>query len=511
MTALTPTPEQMAIIEAICKTQDSIIVEAYAGAAKTTTIELALSALNPIQGQVLALAFNTKIKKELGARLPPTVDVLTLNGLGHRAWSRALGKTLRLNTSKLYQIVSETLRAASRQKEKELPLEVKHLVEMARSVGLCHESSPLPPRKLFPDSPQTWADLASDWDLSNDQETIQFARQSLLKSIQLALTGEIDFADQIYMPTCFGGRFQKYPLVVIDEAQDLSPLNHVMLKQVASGRVVAVGDSHQAIYAFRGADTASMEKLTATFSMHKLALSTSFRCPKAVIKLVQQKIPEIQPAPQAKEGSVKSISAWNENLFLPGSAILCRNNAPLVRLAFRLLAKGKSLQMLGRDIEKGMERLLKQIMSEHQPASKEALIQSLEAWRSRSLAEAAQNNKKYKLPGIEDRAESLKALIEHCRNPTNPNDVQKEIKKLFENSSGTLVLATGHKAKGLEWNTVYHIDPWLIPNKYAKAAAAQGNLAPLQQDQNLDYVIMTRAKENLYLIRSDGWTRQHQL
>ncbi len=37
---MTPTPEQQAIIDAACKTQDSILVNALAGAAKTSTLDL---------------------------------------------------------------------------------------------------------------------------------------------------------------------------------------------------------------------------------------------------------------------------------------------------------------------------------------------------------------------------------------------------------------------------------------------------------------------------------------
>jgi hypothetical protein len=43
----------------------------------------------------------------------------------------------------------------------------------------------------------------------------------LTDSIRLAYEGQIDFDDQIYMPTLFGGTFPRFPLVMVDEAQDL--------------------------------------------------------------------------------------------------------------------------------------------------------------------------------------------------------------------------------------------------------------------------------------------------
>lgn len=53
---------------------------------------------------------------------------------------------------------------------------------------------------------------------------------------------------------------------------------------------------------------------------------------------------------------------------------------------------------------------------------------------------------------------------------------------------GTIHLLTGHKAKGLEWPTVYHLDPWLLGES--------------EQELNLAYVIQTRAMESYYEIES---------
>ena len=53
---------------------------------------------------------------------------------------------------------------------------------------------------------------------------------------------------------------------------------------------------------------------------------------------------------------------------------------------------------------------------------------------------------------------------------------------------GTIRLMTGHKAKGLEFETVYFLDPWLCRED--------------EQDLNLRYVIQTRSLNNLYEINS---------
>lgn len=59
------------------------------------------------------------------------------------------------------------------------------------------------------------------------------------------------------------------------------------------------------------------------------------------------------------------------------------------------------------------------------------------------------------------------------------------------NLHSPLKLMTGHKSKGLEFDTVYFLDETLIGND--------------KQEPNLRYVIQSRAKLNLTYIRSDGF------
>jgi DNA helicase-2/ATP-dependent DNA helicase PcrA len=96
----------------------------------------------------------------------------------------------------------------------------------------------------------------------------------------MAMKGDCDFNDQVLMPTIFHGAFPRYPLILGDEAQDLSALNHATLRKlVGKRRLIAVGDPCQAIYGFRGAHEESMSLLREEFDMRELPLTISFRCP----------------------------------------------------------------------------------------------------------------------------------------------------------------------------------------------------------------------------------------
>lgn len=65
---MTPTPEQVAIVEAAKQTNDNLLVSALAGAAKTSTLVLIAKALQ--KHPILCLAFNKRIATEMQERLP---------------------------------------------------------------------------------------------------------------------------------------------------------------------------------------------------------------------------------------------------------------------------------------------------------------------------------------------------------------------------------------------------------------------------------------------------------
>src|SRR5258708_12546088 len=100
---LIPTPEQQAIIEAGRSTTDNLLINALAGAAKTSTLVMIAHAL-PAQ-PILSLAFNKRIAVEMASRLPGHVLCKTLNAIGHGVWQQATSGRLTLNTKKSYNIL----------------------------------------------------------------------------------------------------------------------------------------------------------------------------------------------------------------------------------------------------------------------------------------------------------------------------------------------------------------------------------------------------------------------
>jgi hypothetical protein len=505
--SFSPTPEQAAIVEAI-QSPDSCMVNAYAGAAKTTTLQLASQ---KVRVPALALAFNKKIARELEGRVPGNFTVKTLNGLGHGAWARTLppGTTITLDDRKLGKLVTQVA------KERKVDLASQQWDDLRRLVSGAMQAGIVPAdegRGLRPDNHDAWESIADDlWINLDDFEFLyDMAHEILVRSIAMARQGIISFDDQVYCSTCLGGRFAGFPVVLVVEAQDLCTLNHAMLALSIrdGGKLVAVGDPKQAIYSFRGADSASMAKIRGLRdSWIDLPLATTFRCPKRIVARQLAHAPGFKAWHTNCEGEVRGLAQtpeaswdWGDIAGLQPSpssriAILCRNNGPLLSMAFRLIRQGIGVTMLGRDLGKGLASLSKKLAPDD---STSAVIVSalITEWLERETSLALANDHPERVASFEDRAECLRAVIASA-GVRDAGGLRQALARLFAREDGLVVLGSIHRAKGLEWDLVVHLDPWRIPSKWAKKAAMKGDDSQLQQEYNLRYVVETRTKHTL--------------
>ena len=481
---LKPTDEQVAILDAMRTTEDNLLVEAYAGSGKSTMCEMIQAEHN---GPALYVAFakadadgfgmekdpfgaNTKVKKPI---LKTTTKSQTLNSLGHGVWGGVV-KKLSFDNGKLYLILSNMfneLKGKDKQNAWDQYSEIKEAVGMARHLGYIPDGK-FPHGRRLCDRDILEARLENKlspfaWSIVDD---------ALTTSIKAAYDGLIDYDDQIYMPGLFGGTFPRFPLVLIDESQDLSPTNHAMLdKLCVASRVVAVGDRWQSIYYFRGAETGGVDKIKHKFSMAEYPLSVSFRCPKAIVEAAHWRVPELK---WIKDGGKYEILTEMVAGNIPeGAAIVCRNNAPLLRAAFALLSGKRSVQVVGSDISAKIVKLLKKIGDPRD--TKDQLLLKIDAWRDEKL-------KTSNAPATTtDIAECLKIFAGWGRDVEQAINYAEHIFK----QQGAITLTTGHKAKGKEWDIVYFLDKQLLSQE--------------DQDLNLKYVIQTRSKGELYEITTE--------
>lgn len=465
---------QEAIFGFIENSSQNLIIQAVAGSGKTTTLE---EVAKRLRSPGLAIAFNKSIQKTLEERFPPSFDTRTFNSLGHRAFSKFLGERLQLEKNKVYDIVREL----DVSDEDFMP--VVQMIECCKRSGVVPQGARGSTKSFLTDSAEDLDDIRDRFDIDILPPLYRQVRLGLAKSIDLAFDGIIDFVDQIYMPVCWRCAFDRYPVVIVDEAQDLDPLQRDMLHRSLkrNGRIIAAGDRHQAIYAFRGADYTSMDQLKSLFDMVELPLSVSYRCPQRVVEEVQHLVPQIQAREGAPLGTVENI-AFDPTEIPADAAIICRNAAPLMSAAWQLIAEGVPCVFLGRELG---ARLIK-IAEKNKAATINLFEANIKKWREVQTAKFPRREGTY-----EDQAVAILTIAKGCK---NSKEVVDRLRQLFGRKVAKVTLCTGHKAKGLEFSVAYFLNEHLIPSKYATTPGQ------LQQEDNLRYVIATRSLDKLYYV-----------
>lgn len=492
-----PSPQQSAFLTWAESGSGSCVLEAVAGAGKTTTL---LEAVQRIRGQVAVMAYNKKIAEELKEKLAERgmdwkkAQAGTAHSFGFGAYRKAY-PGVKLDDDKVGKLHDAVVFEAH-------PLfqyrsKVLQLVSLAKQsgIGFLHRADDL----------RAWHTIVDHYDLaaSDDDEffpvdeVIALGRQLLSRSSEM--TTVIDFDDMIYMPLLLRVRFWQYDVVMVDEAQDTNATRRALVRAMVrrGGRVIAVGDRHQAIYGFTGADSDSLDLIAQDFAAVRLPLTTTYRCPKAVVRMAQQWVSHIHAADSAPEGAVSSM-LLDDFLVHEHAAsltaedvVLCRNTKPLVALALQLIRGGVACRVEGRDIAEGLKKLALRWKIKSIEKLEERLEVYLEKQRTALLARKQES----RMATLEDTVETLRVVIQACRaeQQFTVQDVVARLDALFSDGTArVLSLSTIHRSKGREWERVFWLDRQnTLPSPWARQAWQQ------EQEFNLCYVAATRAKSQL--------------
>lgn len=474
-----PSPQQSEILAALADTKPHLSVRALAGTGKTTTIEMC----QPIQSG-LNVAFNRVVRETFIKRMPEAVNH-TFNSLGHSIITKALGKRAKFDADKIKGIRDEL-----KLKWKDCP-DLFRIMDLARGSGFGFNEHKLVDATDLGE----WQEIIDDYELETGPGfKTEILPEILRRDYNLAAQCHIDYGDQLWFPVVANLSLGLPPgIVYIDEAQDVNGIQIALIQRYARrSRVVLVGDPHQAIYAFRGSVSGSMEILESLLGATPLPLSVTYRCPRSVVELARQAVPEYSVDPSAPEGEVIRLGKkWVPKDIENGSVVLCRNNAPIIQLALTMIAQGIPASVRGRDIGKSLITLAKKIEEAYHPHNRDQFERALDVWRANQLSTGKKSE-----GAVNERADALLALLSGCSPNAGVAEITAKAERLFTDKEAPVLLSTIHKAKGLEWPTVYFLNEWMIPSHFAKTEEA------LQQEKNIWYVGVTRTMNKLVFIET---------
>lgn len=485
-------PQQFAFLEWAKNGSGSCVLIAVAGAGKTTCL---IEAGTQMGGNCIYIAFNKDVSVDTDKILKAmNVDWKVMRAsTAHAAGFGVIRKAcpgVRVEEHKVRALfdaaVSETHPLRPRMGE------IIQLVSLAKQSAFGCAGPAI-------ENMSAWLEMAAHFDVleegGNTVALIEMAQRLLVESNQTLEV--IDYDDQVYLPVLHQLPCWRFRTIMLDEAQDTNAARRALMRMLLApgGRMVAVGDPAQAIYGFTGADSNSLDLIAQDFNAVKLPLTITYRCPKAVVAFAQQWVSHISAADTAPEGEVAetTMEAFMERNDLNGrSAVLCRNNKPLVALAFALLRRRVPCKIAGRDIGGGLKKLL----GRWKVTSLDALENRLDNYLTQQTSRLLAKKQETRIAALEDQVETCRVIIGACRaaKQFQVSDAIAWVDSMFTDAKGLnlLMLSSIHKSKGREWQNVFWLDRLnTCPSKWARQDWQ------IEQENHLCYVAATRSMDKL--------------
>jgi hypothetical protein len=486
---MTPTKEQLDIIsEALAG--ENITIQAFAGAGKTSSLVMLSQAIDKPS---LYLAYNKAMADEAKEKFPSHVEVRTSHSLAYAHIGNQYRHKLQRPRGAYKNLCGTGGEIGRYFKIKPLDLAKGKFLSTA-AIGLCIRDTV---NKFEHSADERISNTHVPKHLINDfkkrkgfvEETfvpmvVKYAKK--LWELRADINSEILCTHDTYMKLfqLSKPKLTGFEVVYLDEAQDTNPcLLDIFCRQTHAQQIL-VGDKYQSIYQWRGAiDAMSAVDYT------ELQLTKSFRFGQAVAdvasKVLRDKHTGQCDAQLTGMETIDSYATLDEGQAEYPYTMLFRTNAELLAQAVQFIKDGVKL-----NIETDMSDFVKLLTSalalytnDTKNIKHEGII-PFNSWEE-MLTESSSNPELSRVAKIIKDGDALEyiRILETHYNVRDPN----------------ITLTTAHKSKGREWDTVVLADDF--PSIYD----AKGKFVGLDdQERNLIYVAVTRAKKNLYYNSSVG-------
>ena len=346
---------------------------------------------------------------------------------------------------------------------------------------------------------------------------------------QFETQGVIDFTDMLWIT------FNKlkydnwevpywalYTNIYCDEVQDFSNIQLNFLKFIkrTKGRYVFIGDFHQAIYNFAGANAQAFNQIPKMFApVETFDLPICYRCAKSHLSRVNREygIP-ILPCDDAPLGFVKTIDKNKISEYAKaGDMVISRKNKWIAEVVLDLARNGTPIFIEDKEMVVAIKRqilsskctsvgtlkkFLQKVISNYNKKLFEIVSKNIREGGHEEEHLEAVTETNSKIDNTSFLLEILEGYLEHHASSDSISKFSNFIDKLLNTtpSPNCVRLCSIHKAKGLEATNVFVLNEAKI--NYDFRNSKEQNV----QEKNLSYIATTRAKEGLYLVKEPSKT-----
>lgn len=528
-------PEQRVAAESLL---GPVCLLAGAGTGKTRAIthRIAFGVASGVynEGKVMALTFTTRAAGELRTRLrrlgaggvaSRTFHAAALSQLAF-FWPQVVGGTMPRILEGKARLLGQAAESLRMRVDTAALRDLAAEIEWRKVSGLSIEEYAAAGR-----TPPGTLSVAQVVALQQGYENLKDDRRQLdFEDVLLACAGMIDSEPRVAQQVR-----EQYRFFVVDEYQDVSPLQHRLLELWLGDRedLCVVGDASQTIYSFAGASPefllgfprrypdATVVRLERNYRSTPAIVDTANRLMRgragaltltAAAPASGASVPAASAAPtieayRSDAAEAADVAARIVELIAGGVkpqdiAVLYRINVQSVVLGTALDDVGVSYQLRGGTRFFDLPEVKQAIMM-----LKGATIVKTEEALFKTVSDVLRSLGWTQEPpqargAIRSRWESLNTLMLLAEEQPVGTGLVEFVAELLERSAGqheptmaAVTLATLHSAKGLEWDTVFLIglQEGLVPIGYASTPEA------IDEERRLLYVGLTRARAGLHL------------
>ncbi len=456
------TPEQTAIIG---WSGTKLVVRAFAGTGKTSTL-VRFALANP-DSRMLYLAYNRAVRDEAEQKFPFNVECKTSHQLAWpnfgRHYQQRLTGNLRitdvarqLNTRHwpLARVATITLNAFLCSADCQFG--PQHLPDENARSGLSAE-------KILASAQLLWRESA------RQDGVFPVTHDVYLKLYQLS---EPDLA-------------KRWQTVLFDEGQDANPVTQALVLSQCCN-VVMVGDRHQQIYRFRGAENAlDAEQLA---DAEQLCLTHSFRFGPGVARVANMLLKrQGETLPLVGNGGednvVASLPEQDKSTHI---AVLSRTVAGVIGMALEASLAGKKVYWVGGIAGYKTDELEDLYwFSADMPERMQSPLLAREYRNFEEFESVARATKDAEMN------QGLRLLDQYFPLPQKLQVMREHA--VTDESQAQVTVSTAHRSKGLEWPVV------MLNDDFADITDPLMVDSERTDETNLLYVAVTRAQQTLVL------------